>query len=413
MERVIKVVTPIGDIRIINKLNMPYFCMKDVCVGLGFLGHSPWSWHIARSNNREKYYNRFDLNTACLVDTNIKHNVATFISLDGLVDFMDSPLNYKGSAMSKLKDWVREVYKVDLPDKRGSTMDNVEELPDVASESISINIELITPEIAQKYLAKNIKNNRSLRSGTVRKYGMRMLSGEWQFNHEGIAFNDKGELVDGQHRLHAIIFANTPVRMVVTRGVKHREDGMYIMDSGLARTANQIIDMSDVEDKQLCKFATPIMRYTVRAFGKSASQYSTPEEIVSFVNDNKTNLNKLYEMDKGTEGRNNIQKFVLAVLFFALLNGENEEKIDAFIKCYKSDNVEKAILLGCSYQFAMSLRDDIKSIGGAAGSSGNFNRYLDICKNKVYSFCNGYKRTTKMTGLYPLTTDMVFKIEDY
>jgi len=73
-------------------------------------------------------------------------------------------------------------------------------------------VEIIDPVLAKKYLAKNI-NNRNIRNKWVEHLANAIKRGEWITTHQGIAFNNLGFLADGQHRLHAIIQANTPVQM--------------------------------------------------------------------------------------------------------------------------------------------------------------------------------------------------------
>ena len=80
-------------------------------------------------------------------------------------------------------------------------------------------IELITPQIAEQYLAKNSNNYRRLYKATVEQYASEMLNGEWIFNGEAIKFNKSGKLVDGQHRLSAIVKSGCSVPMVVITDV--------------------------------------------------------------------------------------------------------------------------------------------------------------------------------------------------
>lgn len=79
---------------------------------------------------------------------------------------------------------------------------------------------VITPDLARKYLECNICN-RTISKASVKKYAEMMRKGEWYLSHQSIAFMDVDEnkevLVDGQHRLAAVIQANIPVRFTVIR----------------------------------------------------------------------------------------------------------------------------------------------------------------------------------------------------
>ena len=61
----------------------------------------------------------------------------------------------------------------------------------------------VSPEMATKWLEKNIVNRR-IRDYKVNAYARDMKNGDWRLNGEAIVFNKSGQLVDGQHRLNAI-----------------------------------------------------------------------------------------------------------------------------------------------------------------------------------------------------------------
>ncbi|WP_395750156.1 hypothetical protein [Prosthecobacter sp.] len=76
----------------------------------------------------------------------------------------------------------------------------------------------LTVSTAQRLLERNV-HNRKFSENVVQKYVMEIKAGEWRLTPAGIGFNDKGELVDGQHRLHAIVRAKTAVPMLITLGL--------------------------------------------------------------------------------------------------------------------------------------------------------------------------------------------------
>jgi hypothetical protein len=92
-----------------------------------------------------------------------------------------------------------------------------------------IEWEDIGPAEAAAYLKKNV-SNRTVRKGTVAAYARDMKLGNWIPTHQGIAFNDRKELIDGQHRLHAISESGVTVRMLVTRGIPAETGAMRTMD---------------------------------------------------------------------------------------------------------------------------------------------------------------------------------------
>lgn len=92
----------------------------------------------------------------------------------------------------------------------------------------------VTPAIAERWLETKAAN-RNLNENLAIEYGLAMERGGWQQTHQGIAFNDKGQLVDGQHRLFAITLAKKTVKLLVVRGLT--KDEVLAIDTGRVRTS--------------------------------------------------------------------------------------------------------------------------------------------------------------------------------
>jgi len=73
----------------------------------------------------------------------------------------------------------------------------------------------ITPEEARLILLNHNEKNRPLNQARCMKLAESIKRGEWQFNGDMIRFGKTGQLLDGQHRLQAIVIANQPVRSMV------------------------------------------------------------------------------------------------------------------------------------------------------------------------------------------------------
>ena len=108
-------------------------------------------------------------------------------------------------------------------------------------------LEIITPEIAAKYIAQSA-GNRNISKKRVSQYAEAMKKGEWQVTHQGIAFNEKGVLVDGHHRLYSVIEAKIPVQMMVTYDVP---ECTTVFDRGFPRTLRQYLMYNEGIDAYL------------------------------------------------------------------------------------------------------------------------------------------------------------------
>lgn len=92
-------------------------------------------------------------------------------------------------------------------------------------------VKTITPELAKLYLTHN-ESNRTLRRARILQYAHDMKEGRWNLTGQGITFGKDGNLLDGQHRLHAVVFANVPVDFLVITDA----DVVATYDCGLTRS---------------------------------------------------------------------------------------------------------------------------------------------------------------------------------
>ena len=90
----------------------------------------------------------------------------------------------------------------------------------IANLGFTPTVELIdvTPAMAGAWLAAN-PHNRNPRRNVVAAYAADMSDGFWQFNGDTIRFATDGGLLDGQHRLAAIVEADAVEACIVVRGL--------------------------------------------------------------------------------------------------------------------------------------------------------------------------------------------------
>jgi hypothetical protein len=98
----------------------------------------------------------------------------------------------------------------------------------------------VDPGTAAHWLQNNFVN-RPLVKDVVDAYARDMANGNWTQTHQGVAFNDLDHLIDGQHRLSAIVKSGATVRMMVTFGLPAKIKGkemttMDCVDRGRTRS---------------------------------------------------------------------------------------------------------------------------------------------------------------------------------
>lgn len=101
----------------------------------------------------------------------------------------------------------------------------------------------ITPQLAREFLEHNAPKNRRIRPNKVAQLLAAFKRGEYVTTHQGVAFNEAGELIDGQHRLAAI--AQMPedfsVAMLVSTGVK--DAAFRVMDTHSVRKHGDLLQV--------------------------------------------------------------------------------------------------------------------------------------------------------------------------
>ncbi len=106
---------------------------------------------------------------------------------------------------------------------------------------MTIEMETVTPEKAKTWLSRS-KNPRKLKPRHVQDFVRHLHNRTFELTHQGLALDDNGYLVDGQHRLHAIIETGQTVDMFVARGVSAK--GLIVVDRGQRRDNSTVLRCS-------------------------------------------------------------------------------------------------------------------------------------------------------------------------
>lgn len=102
------------------------------------------------------------------------------------------------------------------------------------ADTWDVRLETVTPERAKHLLDTSNFDNRKLRPGTVQKYASTMLNGAWRTSPETLIISKTGRMLNGQHRLHAIIQSGVACTFLFVRGV---DDKVYeVLDRGALRS---------------------------------------------------------------------------------------------------------------------------------------------------------------------------------
>lgn len=105
---------------------------------------------------------------------------------------------------------------------------------------------VVTPAKAREMLEQNI-HNRPMHHRRISQYARDMKEGRWKQSGDPIRFAIDGRLLDGQHRLNALIKANTPLNFVCIYDLD--ESVFEVIDTGKIRNGSDVLAMQGVKNR--------------------------------------------------------------------------------------------------------------------------------------------------------------------
>lgn len=103
----------------------------------------------------------------------------------------------------------------------------------------------MTPEWASRILEHNT-HNRSVRHGMVRQIASDIVCGRWLLTPQTVSIATDGRLIDGQHRLMAVVQAGEPVQMMLATDCP--SECFAAIDTGQSRTPGDILKIEGVSN---------------------------------------------------------------------------------------------------------------------------------------------------------------------
>lgn len=192
-----------------------------------------------------------------------------------------------------------------------------------------------------KRIADGAFHQRRILDTTVHRYAADMRAGKWALNGEAILFDEDGNLIDGQHRLWAVMKAGIPVHMMITTGVPvvSGQSGdvkaMHTINTGRNRTFGMQLRIEGVA------YATQISA-SIRAAAIMATyhtmvkppQLSTSQgwAIQDIIGDHIREV--LKTLSKQSQSNKNSRGFLVGPL--AVMRAKYQDEVDLFADEYQS-----------------------------------------------------------------------------
>jgi hypothetical protein len=132
----------------------------------------------------------------------------------------------------------------------------------------------VTPKIAKEMLGANNKNRR-MSAPHVAKLAKAMRDGHWKVNGDQIRISTLGNVVDGQHRLMAVVRSGVSIKTWVMYDVP--EDVFDTIDVGKRRSSADTLSCLGEKDARTKAAALTMIERYMTGKGWSQIEYSNTE----------------------------------------------------------------------------------------------------------------------------------------
>lgn len=201
---------------------------------------------------------------------------------------------------------------------------------------LQVGVETVKPALAQEWLLRNT-NNRRIRMRVVEAYARDMAAGNWRMAGEPIKFSKAGVLLDGQHRLHAVMVADVAVQLLVVRGLD--DAAQTVMDTGATRSAGDALKLLG-EESYYANIAAAARLAIIYEAGDvvSGNLKVTNTEIVSFV-DEHPDIRRAVELASTWRNAIDVPMSVTAMAIWRLMQVDADDTVLFFSKAAEKTNL--------------------------------------------------------------------------
>lgn len=144
----------------------------------------------------------------------------------------------------------------------------------------------ITPEMAAEMLELNAENFRNISDNRVATMSKDMSDGNWELNGETIKIKADGTVLDGQHRLWAVVKSGVTIQALVVQGLRCKGKSI---DRGQSRTVGQWLAHTGVPSaSRVAAISRSILCYKANQWGRvhMNNLTLTDSDVIDFAEDN-------------------------------------------------------------------------------------------------------------------------------
>jgi hypothetical protein len=197
--------------------------------------------------------------------------------------------------------------------------------PELVSE-----MQLITPSYAASLLGALDPRQRPVSKGHIARLASDMRAGRFAPNPDPIVVTDAGLLVNGQHRLRAVIEADVSVYMMVSYG--WGPEVYDVMDAGMRRALAHRV----TQDWLRYRNGIPTVRATIEGGTAGQGHRVSEQTLLAFAIEQEPVFLALFDLP----GAKSLRAPVAAVVARALMHGEPTDELGRFVRIVTSGMAE-------------------------------------------------------------------------
>lgn len=266
-----------------------------------------------------------------------------------------------------------------------------------AAKSVIVIPELITPAIAASYLKHNVDNFRKIKPSVTATYSRDMANNMWKLSCDCIAFDEAGNLMNGQHRLNGIISSGKPQVCFVMRNCPK---DLFFGDTGAKRTTNDFLRHSGIAENPIIysNLGVGVLNVMLKILFKKHQKTTTTFEVQNLIE-------KLPDIDMFVTILQNVKNAASGIAtaavgaaVYSAFVCTNDERVIAFLK---------ELVSGVGQPMVINLRD--KLITKAYGTNGSATQITII--KVVQRVIKAYLDGEQLAKIY-VPTDVLYTLDD-
>ncbi len=250
----------------------------------------------------------------------------------------------------------------------------------------------ITPEVAASMLKKNTRN-RNLRNQYVDSLASDMRNGNWEITPAAISFTSDGYLLDGQHRLAAVVKSGVTIKSAVCYDAPQT----MAVDNGLKRTIADQFKMggSALKGDYSSNIIIATIRFTLQL--KSNTFQHSAHQVQAFIIENVNAVDDLIECTQKEKTAGITNAPVLSAMLYHLINGMDKEVVKKFysvlVSGYQTSADDKMLIIHRNWLMNNIKKNNFSNKKMKFSRTCEVLRLMSIGQPKLKLFLNNVRQT--------------------